>query len=43
MHTFVIIARNSAIILAALSVFAGLGVLISVWLSDNSHEANPAH
>lgn len=43
MHTFVIIARNSAIIVAALALFAGLGVLIAVWLSDNSHEAHPHH
>lgn len=42
-QTFIIIARNSAIIIAALAVFAGLGVLISTWLSDNSHEAHPEH
>lgn len=43
MHTFLIIARNSAIIVAALTVFAAVGVLISIWLSDNSHEAQPHH
>ena len=42
-HTFIIIARNSAIIVAALALFAGLGVLISTWISDNSHEAQPHH
>lgn len=43
MNTFIIIARNSAIIIAALALFAGLGVLIAAWLSDNSHEAHPTH
>jgi len=42
-HTFLIIARNSAIIVAALTVFAAVGVFISIWLSDNSHEAQPHH
>lgn len=43
MHTFLIIARNSAIIVAALTLFAAAGVFISIWLSDNSHEAQPHH
>lgn len=43
MHTFMIIARNSAIIVAALTLFAAAGVFISVWLSDNSHEAHTQH
>jgi hypothetical protein len=42
-HTFIVIARNSAIIVAALTLFAGLGVLISAWLADNSHEAHTQH
>lgn len=42
-HTFLIIARNSAIIVAALTLFAVVGTFISIWLSDNSHEAQPQH
>ena len=42
-HTFLIIARNSAIIVAALTLFAAAGTFISIWLSDNSHEAQPQH
>ncbi|HLU82084.1 MAG TPA: hypothetical protein VKZ43_01670 [Trueperaceae bacterium] len=43
MNTFIIIARNSAIIIAALTLFAAAGVYISTWISDNSHEAQPHH
>lgn len=43
MHTFLVIARNATIILGSLTLFAALGVLVSVWLSDNSHEPQPTH
>lgn len=37
-QTFLVIMRNSAIILASLAVLGGLFVLATTWLSDNTHE-----
>lgn len=38
MDTFIVIMRNSVIIMASLTVLGGLFVLATMWLSDNSHE-----
>jgi len=41
--TLIAIARNSAIIVASIAVFAGIFVFASTWLSDNSHEPHDHH
>ena len=38
MDTFLVIMRNAIIILLALTVFAGAGVALGTWFSDNSYE-----
>lgn len=38
MDTFLVIMRNSVIILASLAVLGGLFSLAVMWLSDNTHE-----
>ena len=39
MDTFLVIIRNAAIIVAALTVFAGAGVAFAIFFADNSHES----
>ncbi len=38
MDTFIVIMRNSAIILVGLTLLGGLFALATMWLSDNTHE-----
>lgn len=38
METFLVIIRNAAIIVVAITLFAGIGVAIGTFFSDNSHE-----
>lgn len=38
METFLVIMRNSVIILASLAALGGLFAFAVMWLSDNTHE-----